>query len=82
MRLGGDDTEEVILPTYGDETLLILVKGSNVMIEDGDLFKDKYIGEEEDRYTCSTLKKRYKLKAIKETFRNFRAYLKGDPRDK
>ena len=82
MRLGGDDTEKVILPTYGDETLLILVKKSNVMIEDGDLFKDKYIGEEEDRYTCSTLKKRHKLKAIKETFRKFRACLKGDPRDK
>ena len=53
-----------------------------MMIEDGDPFKDKDIGEEEDRNTFSALKKRHKLKAIKETFRKFRICLKGDPRDK
>ena len=52
------------------------------MIEDGDLYKDEDIGEEEYIHTFSTLKKRHKLKTIKETFIKFRACLKGDPRDK
>ena len=38
VKLGGDDTEKVVLPTYGDddrdETLLTLVKEFNMMIED------------------------------------------------
>ena len=48
--MGGDDTEKVILPTYGnddwDEILLIVVKEFNMMIEDGDMFKEEDIGEE------------------------------------
>ena len=46
VKLGDDDTEKVILPSYGDddrdETLLILVKKFNIMIEDGDLLKDQH----------------------------------------
>ena len=86
VKLGGDDTEKVVLPTYGDddrdETLLTLVKEFNMMIEDGDLMKDEEIGLEDDRNGFTSLKKRNKLKAIKETFRKFRSCLKGDPRDK
>ena len=86
VKLGGDDPEKVILPTYGDddrdETLLILVKEFNTMIEDGDLFKEDDIGEEEFRNSFAALKRRHKLKKIKETFRKFRVCLKGDPRDK
>ena len=54
VQLGGDDTEKVVLPTYGDddrdETLLVLVKEFNMMVEDGDLFKDDEIGEEATKY--------------------------------
>ena len=86
VKLGCDDTEKVILPTYGDddrdETLLILVKEFNMMIEDGELFKEENVGEEENRNNFTSLKKKHKLKAIKETFRKFRPCLKGDPRDK
>ena len=86
VKLGGDDTEKVILPTYRDddrdETLLVLVKEFNMMIEDGDLFKEENIGEEENRNSFTSLKKKNKLEAIKETFRKFRTCLKGDPRDK
>ena len=84
--LGGDDTEKVILPSYEDDdrdkTLLILIKEFNMMIEDRDIFKDEDIGEDEDRYTFAALKKRNKLKVIKETSRKFRACLKGEARDK
>ena len=86
VNLGGDDTEQVILPTYGDddrdETLVILVKEFNMMIEDGDLFKEENFGEEENRNSFTSLKKKHKLKAIRKTFRKFRTCLKGDPRDK
>ena len=86
VNLGGDDTEKVILPTYGDddrdETLLILVKEFNIMIEDGELFKEEDIGEEYHRDRFTVLKRKHKLKAIKDTFRKFRVCLKGDPRDK
>ena len=61
VKLGGDDTEKVVLPTYGDddrdETLLVLVKKFNIMIEDGDLLKDEEIGSEEDRNDFTNLKK-------------------------
>ena len=53
VKLGGDDTEKVVLPTYGDddrdEPLLTLIKEFNMMIEDGDLMKDEEIGLEDDR---------------------------------
>ena len=79
VNLGGDDTEKVILPTYGDddrdETLLILVKEFNMMFEDKDQFKDENIGEEENRNSFTALKRNRKLKAIKETFRRFRVCL-------
>ena len=52
------------------------------MIMNSDLFKEDDIGEEIDRASFTALKKRQKLKAIKETFRNFRTCLKGEPRDK
>ena len=52
------------------------------MIEDGDLMKDEEIGLEDVRNGFTSLRKRNKLKAIKETFRKFRSCLKGDPRDK
>ena len=85
VQLGVNDTEKVMLPFYGDEdrdeTLLILVKESNMMIEDGGLFKNDDIGEETVPNTFTALKNKNKLKAIKETFRKFRAYLKGETRD-
>ena len=43
---------------------------------------DKEIWLEKDRNGFTNLKKRNKLKAIKETFWKFRSCLKGDPRDK
>ena len=49
MKLDDDDTEKVILPTYGS-ALLILVKKFNIMIEDGDLIEDGDIGEENGRH--------------------------------
>jgi len=86
VKLGGSDTEKVVLPSYGDddrdETLLTLVKEFNMMIEDGDLLKNEESGLEEHRNGFTNLKRKNKLKAIKETFRNFRSCLKGDPRDK
>ena len=85
VKLGGHDTKEVILPTYRDdgrdEILLILVKEFNIISEDEDLFKEQDIGEEGDRHNLSALKKRHKLKNIKETFRKFRACLKENSRD-
>ena len=75
-----------MLPLYGnddrDEILLILVKEFKMMIEDGDLFKNDDIGTEVVRNTFTTLKKKNKLKAIKETFRKYRACLKDEARDK
>ena len=75
----------MILPTYRDdgrdEILLILVKEFNIISEDEDLFKEQDIGEEGDRHNLSALKKRHKLKNIKETFRKFRACLKENSRD-
>ena len=53
-----------------------------MMIEDGNLFKEENIGEEENRNSFTSLKKKNKLKSIKETFRKFRTCLKRDPRDK
>ena len=53
-----------------------------MMIEDEYLLKDEEIGLEEHRNGFTNLKRKNKLKAIKETFRNFRSCLKGDPRDK
>ena len=53
-----------------------------MVIEDGDLFKKDNIGEEEFRNGFAALKRRHKLKAIKETFRKLRVCLKRDPRDK
>ena len=48
VKLEGDDTEKVNLPTYEDdnrdETLLILVKELNMMVDDGDLLNEKNIG--------------------------------------
>ena len=86
VKLGGDDTEKVVLPTYGDddrdETLLTLVKEFNMMIKDGDLMKDEEIGLEDHRNGFTSLRRKNKLKAIKETFRKFRSCLKGEPRDK
>ena len=71
-KLCGDDTEKVIIPTYEDndpdESLLILVKEFNMMIDNVDLFKVEDIGEEDDRSSVSALKKRHILKAIKEVF--------------
>ena len=85
VHLGGDNTEKVVLPTYGDddrdETLLVLVKEFNMMIEDGDLSKNDDIGEEATRNTFTALNKKKKLKAIKETYRKFRACLKGETRE-
>ena len=85
VKLGGHDTKEVILPTYRDdgrdEILLILVKEFNIISEDEDLFKEQDIGEEGDRHNLSALKKRHKLKNIKETFRKFRVCLKENSRD-
>ena len=53
VKLGCDDTEKVILPTYGDddrdETLLILALELSMMIEDGDLFIEEDLREEENR---------------------------------
>ena len=76
VKMGGDDTEKVIIPTYEDndpdESLLILVNEFNMMIDNGDLFKVEDIGEEDDRSSVSALKKRHILKAIKEAFRKFR----------
>ena len=63
---------EVLLPFYGnddrDETLLTMVKEFNMIIKDGDLFKEKEIGEEAIRDTFTRAEKSSKLRAIKETF--------------
>ena len=53
-----------------------------MMVEDGDLLKEEDIRLEEDRNGFTVVKKRNKLKAIKETFRKFRVCIKSDPRDK
>ena len=53
-----------------------------MMIEDGDLMKDEEIGLEDHRNGFTSLRRKNKLKAIKETFRKFRSCLKGEPRDK
>ena len=86
VKLGGDDSEKVNLPIYGDddrdETLLTLVKEYNMMIVDGDIFKEDDIGEEIDRASFTGIKKRQKLKAIKDTFGKFRTCLKVELRDK
>ena len=62
VKLGGDDTEKVNLPIYGDddrdETLLILVKEFNMTVEDGDLFKEEDIGEDKLRCGFTASKKR------------------------
>ena len=53
VTLGGDNIENIILPTYKDDdrdkTLLILAKEFNMIIEDGYLFKEESIREEENR---------------------------------
>ena len=86
VKLGDDDSEKVNLPIYGDddrdETLLTLIKEYNMMIVDGDIFKEDDIGEEIDRASFTGLKKRQKLKAIKDTFGKFRTCLKVELRDK
>lgn len=80
-ELGRNDTEKILIPLYGDDdrdaTLRIMVKEFNMMIEDGYLFKEEDIGEEAVRDTFTAAKKINKSKAIKETFRKFRACLKG-----
>ena len=85
VQLGGNDTEKVLLPCYGgddrDETLLIMVKEFNMMIKDGNLYKEEDIKEEVTRETFIAAQRRNKLKAIKETFRKFRACLKGEARE-
>lgn len=82
VQLGGSDTKKVMLPIYGDderdETLLILVKEFNMMVEDGNLSKDDEIGRESTQGTFTDQKLKNKLKAIKEMYRKFRACLKGE----
>ena len=86
IELGGNDTERVYVPVYGDlsndECLMILDKEFNLLIEDGDLMKEEIIGTEDTRDTWETpTKMRNKLTAIKEVNRKFRSCLKGQPRD-
>ena len=50
--LGGTESEKVQVPSYGDndqdETLLLLIKDFNLLVEDGDLLKEEAIGSEEN----------------------------------
>ena len=50
--LGENESEKVQVPSYGDndqdETLLLLIKDFNLMVEDGDLLKEEAIGSEQD----------------------------------
>ena len=85
IGLGGEDSEKVQLPSYGDtdqdETLLVLIKEFNLMIEDGDLFKEDEIGTEEDDRPFTANNRRLKLVSIKEVYRKFRSCLKGEARE-
>ena len=85
VGLGGSDSEKVQIPSYGDsdqdETLLLLVKDFNLLIEDGDLFKEDSIGTEENDRPFTGAKNRTKLISIKEVYRKFRSCLKGEARD-
>ena len=60
IHLGRDDSEKVLIPIYGDEDpdeiLLILVKEFELLIEDGDLFKENEIGNEATGSFTSTNK--------------------------
>ena len=46
--LGGTESEKVQVPSYGDndqdETLLLLIKDFNLLVEDGDLLEEEAIG--------------------------------------
>ena len=85
IGLGGNDTEKVLVPCYGDddqdETLLILVKDFNLLIEDGDLLEEEEIGSEELDRPFTVANNRRKLVAIKEVYRKFRSCLKGEARE-
>ena len=64
-----------------DETLLILVKEFNLLIEYGDLLKEDDIHEVVYIYTFNGVKRRHKLVVIKETYRKFHSCLKGEARE-
>ena len=85
IRLRGNDTEKVYVPSYGDndqdKTLLSLIRNFYLLIEDGDLFKEDEIGSEESDRSFTSARDRDKLVAIKEVYRKFRFYLKGEVRD-
>ena len=87
ISLGGNDTEKQSIPIYSDEerdeTLFILIEDFNMLVEDGDLFKEDEIGAETARATWGSVdNQRDKLQAIKEVYRKFKACLKGQARDK
>ena len=69
IGLGGQDSEKIQLPSYSDtdqdETLLLLIKDSNLMIEDGDIFKEDEIGTEENDRPFVVANRRNRLIAIK-----------------
>ena len=83
--LGGTESEKVQVPSYGDndqdETLLLLIKDFNLLVEDGDLLKEEAIGSEESDRPFTIANRRAKLIAIKEVYRKFRSCLKGEARD-
>ena len=84
IHLGRDDSEKVLIPIYGDEDpdeiLLILVKEFELLIKDGNLFKENEIGNKATGSFTATNKTK-KLKAVKEVYRKFRSCLKGKARD-
>ena len=79
--LGGTESEKVQVPSYGDndqdETLLLLIKDFNLLVEDGDLLEEEAIGSKKSDRPFTIANRRAKLIAIKEVYRKFRSCLKG-----
>ena len=87
--MGTTNKEKVNIPIYDDhskhETMFILIKRFNIMVDDGDLFFENTgtaSREEANRGTMTAAQRTYKLNKIKEVYRTFRFCLLGKASEK
>ena len=89
ISLGATSSEKVNIPIYDDhsrhETMFILIKRFNIMVDDGDLFFENTglpTRCEANTANMTAAQKAYKLNKIKEVYRTFRSCLLGKAREK
>ena len=88
IELGSFGSEKVDLPMFDEEqrheTLFLLIKRFNTMVDDGDLMKENtgtMTKTEGDRSRMNNTQKKWKLDHIQNKYRLFKSCLQGSSRD-